>query len=160
MVVPIFLSKETNGIIDFKHVCSQERIAEIQKHHEDEIQIVTDDLHRKLPEEVKKAVKRWTTNTTYLISHLLEEVRMNSVNLTATIRNNIEHWATRAIGEGQTTLCDSELLEFLAAGNKNIKNPTVKYFHLNSENPLIQHSISSLMFISKSQSTDTIISHS
>jgi hypothetical protein len=128
VVVPIFLSKETNGIIDFKHVCSPERIAEIQKHHEDEIQIVTDDLHRKLPEEVKKAVKRWTTNTTYLISHLLEEVRMNSVNLTATIRNNIENWATRAIGEGQTTLCDSELLEFLAAGNKNIKKSDCQIF--------------------------------
>lgn len=53
---------------------------------------------------------------------------MNSVDLTATIRNNIEHWATRAIREGQTTLCDSELLEFLEVGNKNNKKTDCKIF--------------------------------
>ena len=48
VVVPIFLSKETRGIIDIKHVCDPERIAEIQKHHENETQVVTDDRHRKI----------------------------------------------------------------------------------------------------------------
>ena len=91
MIVPICRIKETDKIIDPEHFCDPKRIAKIQEHGENERQIIIQDLHRKLPEEMKKAVKVWTGNTIYLTSVQLKEINKNSIDLTKIIHNGIDH---------------------------------------------------------------------
>jgi len=157
MIVPICRINETNKIIDPEHFCDPKRIAKIQEHGENERQIIIQDLHRKLPEEMKKAVKVWTGNTTYLISLQLKEINKNSIDLTKIIHNNIDHWTIRAMKEGQTVIDDNELLDFLKLGNNSITTHTAKYFHLNFQEESIPQSCSYLMLISKIHLGSSII---
>jgi hypothetical protein len=157
MIVPVCRITETNKIIDPEHFCDPKRIAKIQEHGENERQIIIQDLHRKLPEEMKKAVKVWTGNTTYLISLQLKEINKNSIELTKIIHNDIDHWTIRAMKEGQTVIDDNELLDFLKLGNNNITTHTAKYFHLNFQEESIPKSCSYLMLISKIHLGSSII---
>jgi hypothetical protein len=153
MIVPICRVNETNQIIDPEHFCDPKRIAKIQQHEENEKQIIIQDLESKLPEEMRKAVKLWTGNNTYLISLRLKEINKNSIDLT----EDIDHWTIRAMKEGQTVLDDNELLDFLKLGNDNINICTAKYFHLNFQEDSIPESSSYLMLISNIHLGSSII---
>jgi len=164
MVVPKYQSAEINKI-DPKHVCDAKRIAKIQQLDDNERQNIVDDLHSKLREEMKNAVKLWTGNTTYLISLGLLETEENSIDMITLRPEDPHHWINRAMTDGQTVLDDNELVEYLRAGSNTTEFEedtikTFKAFHFNLVKKGGLRTYSYWMLISNISSDDKGLSNS
>ena len=104
-----------------KHRCNSKRLANAQL-EQDKDKIITD-LYRILPEMMKKTIKSWTKNSTYIIA-----IEISS---TANVNNNFEvtathenHWAARAIKHKQAILNNKELSDFF----HKVRNTTCAFF--------------------------------
>jgi hypothetical protein len=128
MPLATYYFKENDKEVGVTHFCVPERIAKMQGLTEDQRNSTINDLHRTLPEKIKKAVKEWTNNNNiYLISRRLPRIPENYTCFT-TLPSNIDkdHWAQRAIKENQILLNDNELLDYIHSAN----NKTFQYFYI------------------------------
>ncbi len=128
MPLAIYYFKENDKEVGVTHFCVRERIAKMQGLAENQRNNTINDLHRTLPETIKKAVKEWTNNNNiYLISRRLPRIPENYTGFT-TLPSNIDkdHWAQRAIKENQILLNDNELLDYIRSAN----NKTFQYFYI------------------------------
>jgi hypothetical protein len=62
LVLPIYRFNDTGIEVERKHICNRKRISMVQGIADKEKEIMLQNLHRKLPEEMKKAVKQWADN--------------------------------------------------------------------------------------------------
>jgi hypothetical protein len=62
LVLPIYRFNDTGIEVECKHICNNKRLSMVQGIADKEKEIMLQNLHRKLPEEIKKAVKQWTDN--------------------------------------------------------------------------------------------------
>jgi hypothetical protein len=62
LVLPIYRFNDTGMEVESKHICNNMRLSMVQGIANKEKEITLQNLHRKLPEEMKKAVKQWTDN--------------------------------------------------------------------------------------------------
>ena len=95
MPLAIYYFKENDKEVGVTHFCVPERIAKMQGLTEDQRNNTINDLHRTLPEKIKKAVKEWANNNNiYLISRRLPRIPKIYTGFT-TLPSNIDkdHWA-------------------------------------------------------------------
>ena len=127
MPLALYYFKENNKQVGATHFCVPERIEKMQGLSQDQRNNTINDLHRTLPENIKKAVKEWTNNNNiYLISRRLTRIPENYTGFTKLLSSNIDkdHWIRRAIKEDQILLNDDELLDYIRLAN----NKTFQFF--------------------------------
>jgi hypothetical protein len=110
-----------SGNVETKHRCNSKRLADVQL-EPDKDKIITN-LYKILPEVMKKTIKSWTKNSTYIVAiEMPPNIALNnSFEITPTTEN---HWPARAIKHKQAILNDEELSDFL----HKVRNTTCAFF--------------------------------
>jgi hypothetical protein len=125
-VMPVYRFEETGKIVRVEHRCDSKVLPRMDMLPGGLIPGFINDLFQMLLQDLKNVVNQWTKHRPCLVSELLP-VQRNSINLKIS-KNNRNDWARRAIRDGQTTLSDPELIDFLCLSGNQTYNCFNAYF--------------------------------